>query len=221
MRWKPLAALLGVILLAALAFSVWGPRAAAPAGSADATEAGLASPGAAGAATGLRAPPAPAAARPPPVVTAPANDGRPRAGALAPLPVAAPAPMPAVSPPTPPPAPEAHAAIDAGPTWTVDKDGIRSAIREKVPELRDCYEPWLLANPELQGRIKVSFTIDEDPDTGLGHVSEIGVLDGGMAHLAMQGCVMNVFKDLHFEPPQNGPVKVNYPLSFWAGDGGP
>lgn len=219
MRWKPLAALLGVILLAALAFSVWGPRVSAPTVSGGEPAPALATSPAPAPAAIRRPAPTPAPTRPPPALPAPASDDRARGTPPVPFPFPSPAPAP-VAAGAPPTTPEARPTVDAGVTYAVDKDGIRSAIREKVPDLRDCYEPWLLANPELQGRIKVAFTIDEDPDTGLGHVSEIGVLDGGMDHLAMQGCVMNVFKDLRFEAPQHGPVKVNYPLSFWAGDGG-
>ncbi|MEW5738097.1 MAG: AgmX/PglI C-terminal domain-containing protein [Myxococcota bacterium] len=103
---------------------------------------------------------------------------------------------------------------DAGLPFRLDKDGIKAAVAERIPELRECYDAWLEANPSLAGKIKVSFTIAENPDTGLGDVIEIGVLDGGLDHFALQGCVMNVFQDLHFEAPVNGPVKVNYPLSF-------
>jgi hypothetical protein len=50
---------------------------------------------------------------------------------------------------------------------------------EKLPELRDGYDARLEAAPGLAGRLKVSFTIGEDPEMNLGHVTESGVTDGG------------------------------------------
>lgn len=43
------------------------------------------------------------------------------------------------------------------------------------------------------------------------------IADGGMGHLAMEGCVRNVFKGLRFEAPKSGEMRVSYPLAFEPG----
>lgn len=223
MRWNLLAGVLGVVLVAAIVFAVMAPRfvtttpddgALAPVNSAAPTPT-----------------PAPSTARPerlggPPGPTptrlpATGPSVSPAAGPV-PTPIAQAFPPAAGPSPSAPsiPSTEPGVAPDGGVPFPLNKDGIKSAVREKVPELRDCYDAWLQADPGLAGRIKVSFTIEEDPETGLGHVTEIGVMDGGIDHLALQGCVLNVFQGLSFEAPENGPLKVNYPLNFSSGDGG-
>ncbi|GMU62361.1 MAG: hypothetical protein AMXMBFR34_41240 [Myxococcaceae bacterium] len=217
MRWRLLAAALGAILVAAILFSLLGSR-PDPIGTPDVAPVEGAGPAWAAQGPG---PGEPAPGTPPPrsAQSPPAGVGLSAAPDGKPMPATTP-PAPAYpSTPTPLPQASSDASADAGLPFQVNKDGIKSAIGQKIPELRDCYESWLEANPSLAGRIKVSFTIAEDPETGLGGVTEIGVLDGGMDHFAMQGCVMNVLKDLHFEAP-TGPVKVNYPLSFATRDAG-
>jgi len=216
MRWRALAAVLVAVLAGALVYAVLG--------------------------AGVEPPVAPAlSAAPAPVVTAPPAHREEHAPAPVRPPPPPQAPAPSLTGPPSVPAPGSalpptaatdepsrgvaagagtSAAADAGIPFRIDKDGIKSAIGEKIPELRQCYEDWLQANPTLAGRMKVSFTIAEDPQTGLGDVTQLEIADGDLDHFALQGCVMNVFKDLHFEAPANGPVRVNYPLNFSAGDGG-
>lgn len=222
MRWKALAVVLGVVLVAALVFAIVGPRdVSAPAGTEP--QPADTSPEAPSGGTPLvkpRAEPAGAGQTTTAPASAPAR--APERPAASPSP---PSPSPAGTPPASEPgvanasAPPA-APSDAGVPFALDRDGIRAAVQEKIPELRDCYDSWLQADPSLAGRIKVSFTIDTDPNTGLGAVTQIGVMDGGIDHLALQGCVLNVFKDLSFDAPENGPITVNYPLRFSSGDGG-
>ena len=222
MRWKALAAVLGVVLLGAIVFAIVGPsEVTAPAdGAANGVDT---SPEAPSGGTPLAKP----SATPPTSGTTPTTAPSGPAPAPARVAVTPPAPAPAPTPPPPssepgvgsPPPPSA-AASDASIPFALNKDGIKAAVQEKLPELRDCYDSWLQADPSLAGRIKVSFTIDTDPNTGLGAVTQIGVMDGGIDHLALQGCVMNVFKDLSFDAPENGPVTVNYPLRFSSGDAG-
>jgi len=108
---------------------------------------------------------------------------------------------------------QAHAA-DAGAIHKLDRDGIQSAIREKLPQIKDCYESWLGMNPQLAGKLVVGFRIVPNDGGTEGVVGEIAIADGGMGHVAMEGCVMNVMSDMRFEAPENGELTVNYPLRF-------
>ena len=113
---------------------------------------------------------------------------------------------------------------DAGATsYGLDKKGIRSAIKEKVRDIHECYEAWLEQNPRLSGSMMVAFEISPD-DAGNGAVTHIEVIDGGVGQPFMEGCVLNVFQDMRFEePPGGGRVRVLYPLYFQprGDDGGP
>jgi hypothetical protein len=216
MRWPWLAGTLGLILVAALVFAVWARRVDAP----DAWH--VDSPTAPAAPTTplpVRAS-APDAPRTPPPATAPPTPTAVAPVAASPSAVVAGAGGAGSGSSSASASAGAAESADAGTPYKLNKDGIKAAIGEKIPELKECYSSWLEANPSLAGKMKVSFTIDTVPETGLGGVTQIEIADGGIDHFAMQGCVMNVFKDLRFEAPENGPLKVNYPLAFATGDAG-
>lgn len=98
------------------------------------------------------------------------------------------------------------------PPHTLDRTGIQSAIRETLPEMRDCYESWLQQNPELGGTLQLSFQIVAADGGGV--VQNIAILDGGVGHRVFEGCVANVFSGLEFEEPEGQPMSVTYPLVF-------
>ncbi len=112
-------------------------------------------------------------------------------------------------------------AIDGGlRIYTPDQTGIRSAVREKIPEIKDCYESWLKMSPKLAGKITFSFAIlatdadgGLDPE-GLARVDEVVIKDSTMRHTFMEGCVADVFNGLRFERPSGDRMDVTYPLSF-------
>lgn len=118
-----------------------------------------------------------------------------------------------------PPALSPNARSDGG-VYPLDRDGIRAAVRSGLPEMKDCYEEWLKVQPSLGGRVLVRFTIDTD-DAVEGRVTKAQLVeDGGMGHLAMEGCVLSVMSGLRFEAPLNGTIDVTYPLVFASTDGG-
>ena len=206
MRWRVLGPLLGLILLGAVVFSMWPAAAVIP-------------------------PPDPVGVPALPVAVAPAPIER-REPAQ-PIPQVAP---PAVVPPPPAPAltpqeqldPEAELEhlralglteadlepLDGGPLFALSKDGIKAAVAAGLPELRECYAGWLQQNPALGGKLKVQFDIIEIPGRERAKVMRVEISDGGMGHVAMEGCVRNVFKTMRFEAPPGGELRVNYPLSF-------
>lgn len=104
--------------------------------------------------------------------------------------------------------------------WKTSADGIKGAIQASLPEIRECYEEWLKVSPSIGGTLKVNFTIGEDKDDpDGGRVSEISLGKSGIGHVAMEGCVLNVFQGLSFERPEGGQLKVTYPLIFSADAG--
>lgn len=108
---------------------------------------------------------------------------------------------------------------DAGTRFAIDREGIRSAMRSAIPEVKDCYESWLAMHPGLGGKLVVAFTIDTD-DGVEGRVTRISVGDGGIGHVPLEGCILSSVSDLRFDPPLSGPINVNYPLLLSATDGG-
>lgn len=99
-------------------------------------------------------------------------------------------------------------------TWSVDRDGIQGAVREALPDIRECYQGWLRANPALAGKVTVRFTIATDPDDGeRGKVTKAALVASDVGHPLMEGCVLNVMAGLAFEAPLDGkPLDVNYPI---------
>jgi hypothetical protein len=101
-------------------------------------------------------------------------------------------------------------------TQVPDANGIRTAMRDAVPMLKECYEPWAEMNPELQGKLTARFIIG--PDGGTPH--NVGVVEGGLGSEALDGCVLSVIEsEMRFTRSSNGePVEVTYPLRFSTDD---
>ena len=112
----------------------------------------------------------------------------------------------------PGPADDADAAEAS--VWPVDSEGIRGAMAEAMPGVQDCYEGWLAVNPDIAGRVELSFTIDA-VDTGgaVGGVTELTIPHSELGHAAMESCVANVAAGLQFDVPDE-PVDVTYPFVF-------
>lgn len=101
--------------------------------------------------------------------------------------------------------------------YEFSKEGLRGAIEEKLPEIRECYEAWQKQNPAIAGRLMVGFDIAAD-NSGTAEVQRIELLDGGVGQPLMEGCVLNAFQDIRFEePPGGGRVKVRYPIDLGPG----
>lgn len=208
MNWRLLGVSLALILAAAVAFSLWPVT-------------------------------PPARRSEPPAPPAPAVVAQPEAPLPRPPPPPARAlPKPVAVPlaPAAPPTPAEPGTLDAEPDWyhlaalglgpdelepldggvlhALSRDGIKGAIAEQLPQIRECYDAWLQQNPQLGGKMKVQFTIMEIPGRDRGKVQRVEIADGGLGHVAMEGCVGNVFKSMRFEAPPHGEMRVTYPLTF-------
>ncbi|MBK7860569.1 MAG: AgmX/PglI C-terminal domain-containing protein [Archangiaceae bacterium] len=192
-----------------------------------------------------RAPPSPSEPAPPRVPAAMLPVKSAAADEATPPPVAAPRDVPGASASAPPVAmvmpavpqaevgadprpimppgmrlPVANYGADGGVRFPLSGDGIRAAVADARPQVRECYEAWLKVNPQLQGRLKVAFRITSDGGTEatIDQVHLVG--DAGMGNLAFEGCVLSVMSGLHFDPPPQGALEVTYPLSFSSADAG-
>ncbi len=129
-------------------------------------------------------------------------------------------PSPSVSPapagrPLPPkfvPAVAAHPILD--------KESIRTAIMEVVPQIKQCYDRHLSSHPEAQGRVVVEFTIRRHGDEG--RITDATIVpderDGGVAELKaplVEQCILNSLAEQTFPAPQgSGVTVVRYPLTM-------
>jgi hypothetical protein len=211
-NWRSLAISLGLMLLAAIVFSIWPVSTPVVSGGTDS-----ANPEAP-----LKPEPilpraeARDASGPPPMIAT----GAP----TAPSPAAAPPPSNDVGALDPEPdwqhlealglTPDDLEPLDGGVLHPVTKDGIKEAVQQELPQIRECYEEWLKQNPNLAGKMKVQFTIMEIPGRDRAKIQKVEVADGGLGHLMMEGCVRNVFKGMRFETPRGGETRVTYPLNF-------
>jgi hypothetical protein len=98
----------------------------------------------------------------------------------------------------------------------IEKDYIRSSVRELIPLLVECYEQGLARDPKLAGSIVVDFTIEGEPGVG-GVVGESAIDATGstLTDVAVRECVQETMFAIEIEPPAGGGVvKVRYPFEF-------
>lgn len=92
-------------------------------------------------------------------------------------------------------------------TGDLDKNIIRRYVRRKLPQIRYCYEKELLADPTLQGTVRVSFVIS--------HTGQAGNANAAGVNDAVSGCVARLIETIRFPKPKGGGVvQVAYPFTF-------
>lgn len=89
---------------------------------------------------------------------------------------------------------------------------IQRIVRQNFGRFRLCYETGLRNNPSLQGRVEVRFIIGRD-----GAVSNVGNGASDLPDSAVVSCVVRAFYGLSFPRPEDGIVKVGYPIMFSPG----
>ena len=100
--------------------------------------------------------------------------------------------------------------------FSTDREGIKGAIEEMNDQIRECYHGWVQSNPELQGRVTLSFTIspaEEGDEGGLSQIKEAQLLVDDLAHPMMSACLINSAEGLQFEAVSS-PTTVHYPYRF-------
>jgi hypothetical protein len=97
----------------------------------------------------------------------------------------------------------------------MDKDIIRRIVRAHINEVRYCYNQGLTKNPNLEGRVKVQFTIGPTGQVPVAVVSEKTISDNNVAQ-----CIAKAVKRWKFPRPQaGGNVVVTYPFVLQPGGG--
>jgi hypothetical protein len=89
---------------------------------------------------------------------------------------------------------------------------IQRIVRQSFGRFRLCYENGLKSNPSLQGRVAVRFVIDRN-----GGVANAGNGGSDLPDAAVVSCVVSAFTGLSFPAPEDGTVRVVYPISFAPG----
>lgn len=183
-----------------------------------------------------------AVARPPAPITTGERGGEISGGVVAPIPAApqptAPAPRPGEKAPTSAPAAGGGAAAGAGSgvgttgsgaggspegesKASLNKEDIRAAINELKPQIKECFEQGLKANPNLDGTVKVEFVIVGSPDGGGAYAREGEINDSSLAAPLVEACILSKIQTAKFKAIQgNGEVRVKYPFRLSSGSGG-
>jgi len=89
---------------------------------------------------------------------------------------------------------------------------IQRIVRQNFGRFRACYEAGLRNNPNLAGRVGVSFVIGRDGAVGSVANGGSDLPDGGVV-----SCVVRAFYGLSFPQPEGGIVTVTYPIIFSPG----
>jgi hypothetical protein len=92
------------------------------------------------------------------------------------------------------------------------REVIARVIKANIPRFRFCYEKELNADPDLAGKITVSFTI-----APTGAVAAASIAEATMNSERVESCVVGVMRSLAFPRPSGGGiVVVTYPFVFAA-----
>lgn len=86
---------------------------------------------------------------------------------------------------------------------------IQRVVRQNFGRFRGCYEAGLRGNPSLAGRVAISFTVGRDGSVGM-----VGTGGSDLPDAGVVGCVAKQFYGLSFPAPEDGIVKVTYPIVF-------
>lgn len=97
--------------------------------------------------------------------------------------------------------------------WPASAEGVRGAMRESVGRVQDCYRLAL-----REGRFGTELVIEFDvvDREGVGEVDRVEVVDGeGPIVAQFEDCVLGVFGDLAFDPP-DGTMTVRERMLFFS-----
>jgi hypothetical protein len=94
---------------------------------------------------------------------------------------------------------------------SLDKEAIRGVIQQEMGKVRACYERTLECGQNLQGTMKVFFTIGPEGQVVKAWTTSLSVAEGeGLA-----ACIVGVVRGYRFPAPRGGGnVQVHYPFNF-------
>ena len=86
-------------------------------------------------------------------------------------------------------------------------------MKQGLARIRECYERQLQRDPELAGKVTVSFVIDLD-----GSVKFAALKSSSLNHEPAEACISEQVGTLRFQKPRGGKtVVVSYPFRFAPG----
>lgn len=104
----------------------------------------------------------------------------------------------------------AHDAV-ASPEGTVDARQVTAAIRERLPQIRACYETQWRARPTLQGRVNVWFTLNTR-----GVITRMIARSSSTAFADVGACFVFQIRGATMPPANGGDVEIVFPFTFRA-----
>ncbi len=94
---------------------------------------------------------------------------------------------------------------------SLSADAIRQVVQKNLKKIKLCYNRELSKNPDLKGKIEVSFDIGPD-----GKVKNYKIKSSSMKNKTVEDCMLKRIRRFKFPKPEKGSVKVVYPFVFTA-----
>ena len=95
-------------------------------------------------------------------------------------------------------------------TGTIDREAIRRVLKANEKTIRTCYERQLNRNPDLFGKLVLTWNIAEG-----GRALNVSVTSNELGSSEVANCIMDRLKTWKFpDPPPNQLVEVSYPWFF-------
>lgn len=91
---------------------------------------------------------------------------------------------------------------------------IMRVVRQNSAAVRYCYESELQRQPNLRGRIVVSWRINRE-----GRVTTSRIGSSSMGNARVEGCLVRQVRNWRFDQPDGGEVDVSFPFIFGATGG--
>ena len=98
---------------------------------------------------------------------------------------------------------------------------IDQTIYKNLSQFRNCYESAMISNPNLSGKIKVSFSVSGNGSVILSGADSPKILSSTLKSTILENCLTSQISKLNFPTPKNNvEVKVIYPFEFKPLSGG-
>jgi RNA polymerase sigma factor (sigma-70 family) len=100
-------------------------------------------------------------------------------------------------------------------TGSLDRDTLRRVVRRHINEVKWCYEQEMTANPRLEGRVEIQFTVGAG-----GAVVDSALKSSTLGNPRAESCIVRAARRWSFpEPEGGGTVDVTYPFVLTPGRG--
>lgn len=108
-----------------------------------------------------------------------------------------------------PPAPEPDPNDDLAPHYTVLRPDFKKVIRSTMPAIKNAYMRAKLADPDMNGDVKVHIIVDT-----YGQVSAASIVDSDLDNADFENNLVYIIKGLNFKSGQFATFDIVYTFSF-------